>query len=84
MALALTIFNAGMPLTVLIALFPYPDQPILTAAGLDVVGSEVASTSPGIVACVGFPMVMLSPIIANALHETLASTTSGRCSWPRH
>lgn len=73
-ALALTIFDTGMPLTVIIALlglFLYPDQPILTAAVFDVVGSEVASTGLGIVACVGFLMAMISPIIAGTLYETL-------------
>jgi len=73
-ALAMTIFDTGMPLTIMIALlglFLYPDQPILTAAVFDVVGSEVASTGLGIVACVGFLMAVLSPIIAGALYETL-------------
>lgn len=73
-ALALTIFDTGMPLTVIIALlglFLYPDQPILTAAVFDVVGSEVASTGLGIVACFGFLMAVFSPIIAGALYETL-------------
>ena len=73
-ALALTIFDTGMPLTILIALlglFLYPDQPILTAAVFAVVGGEVASTGLGIVACFGFLMAVLSPIIAGALYETL-------------
>ncbi len=73
-ALAMTIFDTGMPLTIMIALlglFLYPDQPILTAAVFDVVGSEVASTGLGIVACVGFLMAVLSPIIAGALYEAL-------------
>ncbi|MCE2467315.1 MAG: MFS transporter [Caldilineaceae bacterium] len=73
-AFAMTIFDTGMPLTIMIALlglFLYPDQPILTAAVFDVVGSEVASTGLGIVACVGFLMAVLSPIIAGALYETL-------------
>ena len=73
-AFALTLFNTGLPLTIMIALlglFLYPDQPILTAAVFDVVGSEVASTGLGIVACVGFLMAMLSPLIAGALYETL-------------
>lgn len=72
--LALTIFDTGIPLTIMIALlglFLYPDQPILTAAVFDVVGSEVASTGLGIVACVAFLMAVLSPIIAGALYETL-------------
>ena len=35
------------------------------------VGSEVASTGLGIVACFAFLMAVLSPIIAGALYETL-------------
>ncbi|MYC63376.1 MAG: MFS transporter [Caldilineaceae bacterium SB0661_bin_34] len=72
-ALALTIFDTGIPLTIMIALlglFLYPDQPILTAAVFDVVGNEVASTGLGIVACVAFLMAVLSPIIAGVLYET--------------
>ena len=72
-ALAMTIFDTGMPLTIMIALlglFLYPDQPILTAAVFDVVGSEVASTGLGIVACIAFLMAVLSPIIAGVLYET--------------
>ena len=73
-ALALLVFDTGILLTVTIALlglFLYPDQPILTAAVFDVVGSEVASTGLGVVTCAGFLMAMLSPLIAGALYETL-------------
>lgn len=35
------------------------------------VGSEVASTGLGIVACTGFLMAVLSPSITEALYETL-------------
>ena len=73
-ALALLAFDTGIPLTVTIALlglFLYPDQPILTAAVFDVVGSEVASTGLGVVTFAGFLMAMLSPLIAGALYETL-------------
>ena len=73
-ALALLVFDSGILLTVTIALlglFLYPDQPILTAAVFDVVGSEVASTGLGIVTFAGFLMAMLSPLIAGALYETL-------------
>ncbi len=78
-ALALTIFDAGISLTVTIALlglFLYPDQPILTAAVFDVVGREVASTGLGIVTCFGFLMAMISPIIAGALYETFGFATT--------
>ena len=73
-ALALLAFDTGILLTVTIALlglFLYPDQPILTAAVFDVVGSEVASTGLGVVTCAGFLMAVVSPIIAGALYETL-------------
>ena len=58
-ALALTIFDAGLPLT------------ILAATVFDAVGCKVALTGLGSVACVGFPMAVLSPIIADDLYETL-------------
>ena len=73
-ALALLVFDTGILLAVTIALlglFLYPDQPILTAAVFDVVGSEVASTGLGVVTFAGFLMAMLSPLIAGALYETL-------------
>ena len=72
-AFGLTVFDTGIPLTVMIALlglFLYPDQPILTAAIFDVIGNKVASTGLGIVNCVSFLMAVLSPIIAGALYET--------------
>ena len=72
-ALALTVFDTGLPLTITIALlglFLYPDQPILTASVFDVVGSEVASTGLGIVASIAFLMSVFSPLIAGALYET--------------
>ena len=73
-ALALLVFDSGIPLTVTIALlglFLYPDQPILTAAVFDAVGDEVASTGLGVVTFAGFLMAMFSPLIAGALYETL-------------
>ena len=73
MALALVIFDAGILLTVTIALlglFLYPDQPILTAALLEYVGREVASTGLGVVAFAAFLMAAGSSVIAGALYET--------------
>ncbi len=73
-ALALLVFDSGLMLSVTIALlglFLYPDQPILTAAAFDIVGSEVASTGLGVVTCAGFLMAMVSPLIAGGLYETL-------------
>ena len=74
MALALIWFDAGIMLTVTIALlglFLYPDQPILVATVFDVVGREVASTGLGVVAFASFLMAATASIIAGALYETL-------------
>ena len=74
MSLALVWFDAGILLTVTIALlglFLYPDQPILVAAVFDVVGREVASTGLGVVAFASFIMAATAPIIAGALYETM-------------
>ena len=71
--LLLATFGQGIALTVLIAmlgLFLYPDQPILTAAALDIVGREVATTALGIVAFFSFLMAAVSPLIAGGLYET--------------
>ncbi len=73
-ALALLVFDAGVLLTVTIALlglFLYPDQPILTAAVFDELGDEVASTGLGIVTFAAFLMAMFSPLIAGGLYESI-------------
>lgn len=73
-ALLLVVFDAGILLTVTIALlglFLYPDQPIVNAAVFDVVGREVASTGLGVVAFASFLMGAVSPLIAGALYETM-------------
>ena len=72
MALGLVVFDGGIMLTVTIALlglFLYPDQPILTATILDVVGREVASTGLGVVAFTAFLMAASASVIAGALYE---------------
>ena len=71
--LLLGVFGEGIALTALIAslgLFLYPDQPILTAAALDIVGREVATTALGIVAFFSFLMAAVSPLIAGGLYES--------------
>lgn len=71
--LALAQFDTGITLTITIALvglFLYPDQPILNAAVLDVVGRQVASTGLGVVACISFLMAMVSPLVAGAIYES--------------
>ncbi len=73
-ALALTVFDTGVSLTIVIALlglFLYPDQPILVATVFDVVGRDVASTGLGVVASFAFLMSVASPLIAGAIYETL-------------
>ena len=73
-ALGLTAFDAGITLTVTIALlglFLYPDQPILTATIYDTLGRDVATSGLGVVAFASFLMAAASPVIAGALYETM-------------
>tara|TARA_B100000315_G_C14536269_1_gene568613 strand:- start:59 stop:1309 length:1251 start_codon:yes stop_codon:yes gene_type:complete len=67
-------YGDGVELTILIALlglFLYPDQPILTAATLDIVGTDVASTALGMMAFIGFLLSAVSALIVGGLYETL-------------
>ena len=62
----------GAELTVTIALlglFLYPDQPILTAAALDTMGKEVATTGLGFIAFIRFMMAASSSLIVGGLYE---------------
>lgn len=71
-AVLLVVFDSGPELTATIALmglFLYPDQPILTAAALEAVGPEVASTGLGIVSFSSFLMAAVSSLIAGGLYE---------------
>ena len=54
----------------LLGLFLYPDQPILTAAALDLVDRNVASTMLGMTSFAAFGLSALSPLIAGALYES--------------
>ena len=56
-------------LITLLGLFVYPDQPILTAAVLDLVDQGVASTALGITSFIGFLMSAVSPLVVGALYE---------------
>ena len=71
----LLLFNdqgIGLTITVaLLGLFLYPDQPILTAVVLEVVGPEVATTGLGIAGFIEFMMAALSPLIVAGLYEAL-------------
>jgi MFS family permease len=62
----------GVELTVTIALlglFLYPDQPILTAAALETMGKEVATTGLGFIAFIRFMMAASSSLIVGGLYE---------------
>ena len=70
--LLLIFFGVGVVLPVLIALlglFVYPDQPILTAAFLDLVDDGVVSTALGIASFAGFLLSALSPMVVGAVYE---------------
>ena len=70
--LLLIFFGEGVVLPVLIALlglFVYPDQPILTAAFLDLVDDGVVSTALSIASFVGFLLSALSPMVVGAVYE---------------
>ena len=72
-SLLLIFFSQGVAFTVLIALlglFLYPDQPIVTAAALDIVGRDVASTALGLISFASFFMSALSPLIAGGLYQS--------------
>ena len=74
MALLMVPFNDGVGLSiviVLIGLFLYPDQPILTAATLEIVGRQVSATALGLVTFASFIMSAISPLIAGGLYQTL-------------
>ncbi|PKB73268.1 MAG: hypothetical protein BZY75_02770 [SAR202 cluster bacterium Io17-Chloro-G7] len=78
-AILLVAFDIGPELTVTIALmglFLYPDQPILTAVALEVVGREVATTGLGIVAFSSFLMAAESALVAGGLYEAVRVETA--------
>lgn len=65
----------GVELTATVALlglFLYPDQPILTAAALEAVGREVATTGLGIVNFSSFMMAAASSLIVGGLYEAVS------------
>ena len=69
-------FGTGAPLTLIIALlglFLYADQPILTAAALDIVGRGVAATTLGVLSFYRFALSAASPLIAGYLYNSLGS-----------
>lgn len=65
-------FGEGVTLIILLALlglFLYSDQPILTAAALDVVGQGVATTTLGVLSFSRFVLSAASPLIAGGLYQ---------------
>ena len=60
-------------LLILMGLFLYSDQPILTAAALDIVGREVATTTMGILAFSRLALAAASPMIAGLLWKNIGS-----------
>ncbi len=55
---------------VLLGFFLYSDQPILTAAALDIVGHNVATTTLGVLSFTRFILSGASPIIGGVLYQT--------------
>ncbi|MDP6824700.1 MAG: MFS transporter [Dehalococcoidales bacterium] len=73
MALLLIPFGHGFGLMIFIALlglFLYPDQPILTAATLEIVGRDVSATALGIATFASFAMSATAPLIAGGLYQS--------------
>ena len=69
-------FGEGVTLTLIIALlgiFIFSDQPILTAAALDIVGRGVTATTLGVVSFYRFVLSAASPLIAGYLYDKIGS-----------
>ena len=65
-------YGHGIGLLVILALlgtFLFGDQPILTAAALDIVGEGVATTTLGVLSFSRFVLSAASPLIAGPLYE---------------
>ena len=78
LSLLLVPYGQGVTLGVLIGLlglFIYSDQPILTAAALDIVGRGVATTTLGVLSFARFVLSASSPLIAGGLYQTMGIDT---------
>ena len=67
-------FGDGVGLVIILALmgiFFFSDQPILTAAALDVVGQRVAASTLGVFSFSRFVMAAASPLIAGKLFDSV-------------
>ena len=65
-------FGEGIGLIIILALlgtFLFSDQPILTAAALDVVGEQVAASTLGVFSFSRFALAAASPLIAGQLFD---------------
>ena len=72
LTLLLVSYGQGILLTLLIigiSLFLYGDQPILTAAALDIVGHDVINTALGVLSLARLVPSVLAPIIAGWLYQ---------------
>ena len=71
-AFSLVVVDTGVAFTLavgLLGLFLYPDQPVLTAAVFDLVGTQVAASALGIVTFGAVVLATVSPLVAGALYE---------------
>ena len=71
-ALALALTDGGVPITVVVlmlGLFLYPDQPVLTAAVFDQIGQEGVNTGLGMVSFLGALPSIASPLLAGAIYD---------------
>ena len=72
LSLLMVPFGDGVALAVLIGalgIFLYSDQPILTAAALDITSHDVAATMLGVLSLSRFVLSAMSPLIAGALYQ---------------
>ena len=70
-------FGEGIALIVILAVmgvFFFSDQPILTAAALDIVGEGVAASTLGVFSFSRFALAAASPLIAGALFDSAAGS----------
>ena len=71
-ALSVVIFSQGIFLAiaiVLLGVFLYPDQPIITAATLDIAGENISSSVLGVTATISLAMSTMCPIMAGAIYQ---------------
>lgn len=73
LTLMLVPLGRGLTLTLIIgaiSIFLYSDQPILTAAALDIVGKKVVNTTLGVLAATRVIPSVAAPVLAGALYNT--------------